>query len=181
MARKRAATPITVYDRQAAAPDPSIVVFGQTEKGVPQGAWFSGVDAEVALKAAVMMGLRAATIGSEKHEALAKELQQGQVFASDHLFAPPIRPELYDQLFELCGATPVEDTTFDRPSSWEDIGVGSLVLANDRDQQGSWFEALVMATNDHLLQLRWRDQPRDASFIRARSEVALPPTEVKVA
>jgi hypothetical protein len=181
MARKKAAAPITVYDRQAAAPDPSIVVFGQNEKGAPQGAWFSGVDAEVALKAAAMMGLRAATIGSEKHEALAKELQQGQVFASDRLFAPQIRPELYDQLFELCGATPVEDTTFDRPGSWDEIGVGSLVLATDGDQQGGWFEALVMATNDHLLQLRWRDQPRDASFIRARSEVALPPTQAKAA
>ena len=177
MARKRAAAPITVYDRQAAAPDPSIVVFGQTEKGVPQGAWFSGVDAEVALKAAAMMGLRAATIGSEKHEALAKELQQGQVFASDRLFAPAIKPELYDQLFELCGATPVEDTTFDTPGSWDDISVGSLVLASDSNPNEGWFEALVMATNDHLLQLRWRDQPREASFIRARYQVALLPNQ----
>jgi len=55
------------------------------------------------------------------------------------------------------------------------------VLASDGDQQGGWFEALVMATNDHLLQPRWRDQPRDPSFIRARSEVALPPTQAKAA
>jgi hypothetical protein len=175
--RNRATAPVTIYDRQATNPDPSIIVFGMNERGSPQASWFTAADAETALKAASLMGLQAATIGSEKHEALAKELQQGQVFASDRLFAPGIKPELYSDLFELCGSAPAEDPVLTRPTNWDEIAVGSLVLVNDGGNTGSFYECVVMATNDHLLQLRWRTSPRDASFIRSKAEVGLAPLQ----
>ena len=179
MARRKTAAPITIYDREANAPDPAVLVFGMTERGLPQASWFSGTDADLAVMAAGMMGLHPARIATDRHAALAKKLRQGQVFAGDKVFAPPITPELYDELFELCGATPIEPPELHRPTSWEEITVGSLVLATDED--GDWYEAVVMATNDHLLQLRWRSSPREASEIRARSEMALPPPQAAAA
>ncbi len=175
MARRKNAEPVTIYDREANAPDPAIIVFGMSEKNLPQASWFSGTDADVAITAAGMMGLHPARINSDRHLVLARKLRQGQVFASDKAFAPPITPELYDEVFELCGATPIEAPVLQRPTSWDDVVVGSLVLAADAD--GDWYEAVVMAANDHLVQLRWRGSPRDASVIRSRSQVGLPAPE----
>ena len=36
MARRKTAAPITIYDREANAPDPAVLVFGMTERGLPQ-------------------------------------------------------------------------------------------------------------------------------------------------
>ena len=179
MARRKNAEPVTIYDREANAPDPAVIVVGMTERGLPQASWFSGTDADVAVMAAGMMGLHAARISSDRHVALARKLRQGQIYASDKAFAPPIMAELYDEVFELCGATPIEAPALQRPTSWDDIAVGSVVLATDAD--GDWYEAVVMALNDRLVQLRWRSSPRDASEIRARSELALLPPQAAAA
>jgi hypothetical protein len=149
-----------------------------SDKGLPQGSWISAIDAEVALKAAQLIGLHAAKISSDRHRAVATQLRQGQVFASDKLFAPVISADLYNELFELCGSSPIEDREIHQPATWDDIKIGSVVLATDSDPAEGWFEAIVMAPNDHLLELRWSESPREASFIRSRSQVALLPLHV---
>lgn len=166
---------MTVYDRQAAAPEPAVLVFGMSDKGLPEAAWFSGADAEAALLAARLMSLHAAEITTDRHKALAGQLQQGQAFASERLFAPIVGQELYNELFEVCGASPAGEPVLQYPTSWEEIRVGSVVLAVETEAEEGWFEAIVLASNDHLLQLRWKDAPRDASFICSRSQVALLP------
>ena len=100
------------------------------------------------------------------------------MFASDKLFAPVISADLCNELFELCGSSPIEDREIHQPATWDDIKIGSVVLATDSDPAEGWFEAIVMAPNDHLLELRWSESPREASFIRSRSQVALLPLHV---
>jgi hypothetical protein len=60
------------------------------------------------------------------------------------------------------------------PKSWDEIRVGSVVLApaNEGETYG-WWEAVVTAITNDLLTLRWRDYPRDPIKARRRHEVAL--------
>jgi hypothetical protein len=59
--------------------------------------------------------------------------------------------------------------------SWDEIRVGSLVLApaNEGVAYG-WWEAVVMAVTNDLLTLRCIDYPREPITPRRRHEVALP-------
>ena len=58
------------------------------------------------------------------------------------------------------------------PKSWKEIGVGSLVIANEGVDLG-WWEAVVTDVRDDILTLRWRDYPKQAAVARNRKEVAL--------
>src|SRR3712207_2043986 len=48
--------------RQAAT-EPAVIVFGYNERRLPQAAWFTGVEADLATRAARLMGLRVLRIG----------------------------------------------------------------------------------------------------------------------
>jgi hypothetical protein len=52
------------------------------------------------------------------------------------------------------------------------IGPGSLVLATVAAGE-AWWESDVVAVNDNLLTLKWRDFPDEPIFVRQRSRVAL--------
>ena len=59
--------------------------------------------------------------------------------------------------------------------SWNEIRVGSLVLAPANQGEGyGWWEAVVTAITNDLLPLRWLDYPREPIKARRRHEVALP-------
>ena len=63
-----------------------------------------------------------------------------------------------------------------RPKDWDEIGIGSVVLATVGVEDG-WWESVVLGTNGEALTLRWRDFPREPTFVRRRTELALlPPT-----
>jgi hypothetical protein len=76
-----------------------------------------------------------------------------------HRLAPPRAP-----------APPVNS----RPLSWDDIEIGSLVLATTGVEDG-WWESVVLGSNGEALTLKWRDFPGEPTFIRRRSELALLP------
>ena len=63
-----------------------------------------------------------------------------------------------------------------RPEDWDEIGLGSLVLAFDPPYY-AWYEALVIATNGDMLTLKWRDYPEYGTVQRRRSQLALLPPE----
>lgn len=153
--------------------EPAVIVFGMNENAIPQAAWFPESEAALAIKAAGLMQLRAARIASDEHRALAKELRQGQVYAHSRTFAPIVNETLYGRLFELCGEAPVQDLSLPLPASFDVVEAGSLVLALDGDTEGGWWEAVVVGFKDDLLQLRWRYEPRNASFIRTRQQIAM--------
>jgi hypothetical protein len=59
-----------------------------------------------------------------------------------------------------------------KPSDWDSIQVGSLVLAWDREVEG-WFEALVTNEVAGVFRLKWRDYPGERPLTRKRHELAL--------
>ena len=60
------------------------------------------------------------------------------------------------------------------PRTWDEIGVGSLVLATIGVEDG-WWEAVVERVEGELLTLRWRDWPKEPRFVRRRKQLALLP------
>ena len=62
-----------------------------------------------------------------------------------------------------------------RPQGWDEIGVGSLVLATVGVEDG-WWEAVVLGVNGDSFTLKWRDFPREPTFVRRRTDLALLPT-----
>jgi hypothetical protein len=43
-----------------------------------------------------------------------------------------------------------------RPQDWDEIGIGSLVLAHEGPEDG-WWESIVIGVNGESLSLKWRD------------------------
>ena len=170
-----------------ASTEPAMIVFGYNEHRIPQAAWFSEAEADLATRAARLMGLRVLRIENDAHRELAARLRQGQVYAADRTFAPAVQREIFDALCELAGPvaapSPVEitaskDEAASRPDSWEAIKVGDLVIAHESPEDG-WWEAIVVAIEKDQLVLRWRDYARTPCVRRGRLDVALlPPVDV---
>src|SRR3954462_579324 len=100
-ASPRAAKPVTS--------EPAVIVFGRNAYGIPQAAWFPANEADLATRAARLMGLQVLTVEDETHRALAAQLRPGQVYASDRTFAPAVAREVFDALSALAG--PVAGTS----------------------------------------------------------------------
>jgi hypothetical protein len=58
--------------------------------------------------------------------------------------------------------------------TWNDIGVGSIVLATEGPQEG-WFESVVLRAENDVFILRWRDWPRLPTFTRRTWQIGLLP------
>ena len=68
--------------RQAAA-EPAVIVFGYKERRLPQAAWFTEADADLATRAARLMGLRVLRVVDETHRKVAARLRRGRVQCRD--------------------------------------------------------------------------------------------------
>jgi hypothetical protein len=161
-----------------AGTDPAVIVFGYTERRLPQASWFPEAEADLARQAARLMGLRVLRIENEAHREVATRLRQGQVYAADQAFAPIALPDIFSRLCELAGPagarSPDNGDAASRPASWQAIAVGDLVIAHESAEDG-WWEAIVVAVENDQLLLRWRDYPRQPCVRRGRFEVALLP------
>jgi hypothetical protein len=64
------------------------------------------------------------------------------------------------------------------PRSWDDIGPGHLVIAQESLDYG-WWEAIVLDRNGDTFTVRYRDYPHLPNFVRHASAVALlyPPND----
>src|SRR4051812_8307739 len=69
-------------------------------------------------------------------------------------------------------------TVSPRPRTWDEIGIGSLVLATVGVEDG-WWESLVLGVNGEMLTLKWRDFPGMRTFVRRRTELALLPVSAR--
>jgi hypothetical protein len=154
-----------------------VIVVGFDEKAKPRAARFAAAQAALATKAANLMGLTVCPITPTLAE-LSKKLPAGRVYANGKGFVPNIRKNLFDKIIEAGGislppAAPTDSMpAVSLPSSWDDIDVGKLVLARERPEDG-WWEAIVTEKSDDTLTLRWQVAPKDPSFKRKVTEVAL--------
>lgn len=172
---------------------PAVILFGADEGGKPHASTFTDAEVELAERAAGLMSLRVLQIATDEHRAIAAQLPAGRIFAqSGRGFVPFVKKALYERLMTLTGpleapprpalatksSSPSNDTPpptgdFARPSSWDAVKVGSLVLASTGPKEG-WFESVVVYTKaDSLFELRWRDWPDEGHFVRHRDALAL--------
>ena len=149
-------------------PPPAIIVFGADEANKPRAATFTGDEVEAATKAAELMKLRVLKVAGPELTELAASLQAGRIYASGLGFVPPIRPSIYERLSELADPKPAPSL----PRSWDEIEIGHLVLAPEAGGEGYW-ESIVVAKDNDMLTLKWRDYPFYPQFDCHRTAVAL--------
>jgi hypothetical protein len=173
----------------------AVVVFGRDATGKPHASAFSQSEADLAVKAAGLMGMQVLRPETDEQRALAAKLPRGRVFASGKAFVPFVRTDLYEALTAVAGvsaaepapkaksvptapASPPERTSNANddlaPDTWDDIGVGSIVLATEGPQEG-WWESIVLRAENDVFMLRWRDWPRLPTFNRRTWQLALLP------
>jgi hypothetical protein len=167
-----------------------LLVLGFDEQHKPCGARFADVKPALVAKAAQLMGLRAYKATSPTIADIANKLPLGQLYANGRAFVPNIRQTLYSEVIVTLAleahkaALGPDDGEADTPAarglprSWDEIAPGHLVIAQESLDYG-WWEAIVLARNDDMLTLRFRDYPRLPKFFRHRTAVALmsPPGE----
>jgi hypothetical protein len=161
-----------------------LLVLGFDEQQKPCGARFVDAKPDLVAKAAQVMGLKLYKPSSPEAAELAKKLPVGQLYATGRAFVPHVRQSLYSDVIVALAAEPQQaavgpdddkaSTPVARglPRSWDEIGPGHLVIAQESLDYG-WWEAIVLDRKDDMLTLRFRDYPRLPKFFRHRTAVAL--------
>lgn len=183
--------------KKAPATNDQLFVVGLDNKGKPRGARFAESNDHV-VSAALDMMLTAVLLPSPAFADLATKLPQGRLYASGKAFIPNIRRGLLDELVAVLSqpddtsqthklADPPGQTSKDAsaatvscispvtsglPRSWESIAVGHMVLTHESPVDG-WWEAVVIKREDEILTLRFRDYPKQPTFMRHINTVAL--------
>jgi hypothetical protein len=163
--------------------EPALIVFGLDDAKKAHASWFGPLDAELAERAAGFMRMRALQVVTAEQRELALQLPQGRIFESGKGFVPFAKMAAYERLsafieafdppppeLEEAALPPVATNV---PRRWEDIGVGSLVLACEGEMQG-WFEAVVVEDKgESLFVLCWRDWPEEPALVRRVDDLGL--------
>jgi hypothetical protein len=166
------------------SPSP-LIVLGYDDQQKPRGARFQDANPKLVGEAAKAMGLRVYSAASEDIGALAKKLPIGRLYSTGKGFVPNIRQNLYSKIIVALAAEPQAALTKDDqppvasglPKTWDEIGSGHLVIAQESHENG-WWEAVVIARDKDMLTLRFRDYPQLPKFVRHRAAVALISTDL---
>ena len=173
----------------AAVSTTPLIVLGFDDQQKPRGARFIDAKPELVTKAADLMGFKVYDASSPDVAEAAKKLPMGRLYANGRGFVPNIRQSLYS---DLVVAVALESQTAlgrngDKdslpaarglPRSWDEIGPGHLVIAQESLEYG-WWEAIVLDRKDDSFALQYRDYPHLPRFVRHRSGIALmsPPAD----
>ena len=79
---------------------PALVVFGLDPEGKPRAARFGNPDAELAIKAAAVLGYRAVRIGDTE---IIETLPEGSVFTRGNGFIGRVSRSVFDKLTAVAG------------------------------------------------------------------------------
>jgi hypothetical protein len=173
----------------AAASTTPLIVLGFDDQQKPRGARFIDAKPNLVTKAADLMGFKVYDASSPEVAEYAKKLPLGRLYANGRGFVPNIRQSLYS---DLVVALALESQTAlgrngDKeslpaarglPRSWDEIGRGHLVIAQESLEYG-WWEAIVLDRKDDSFTLQYRDYPHLPKFVRHSSSIALmcPPSD----
>ncbi|MCV6574363.1 MAG: hypothetical protein OIF58_01370 [Cohaesibacter sp.] len=180
---------------------PALVVFDRNGTEPPRGSWFDADSVVDAKAGAAAMGAQIVAVKGDEVMALANRVPKGRVFSSGKLFMPRIQKEVYEQ---LQGHLPEEDSkpqleliASDEgksedggasegnasglslkgtlPSEWSKIGVGSLVLTRDieEDDEAFYLAVVVGKAGSTSFRLKWRDYPDMDSITRDVCQLAM--------
>jgi hypothetical protein len=162
---------------------PPLIVLGFDEQQKPRGARFVDAKPDLVTKAADLLGFKVYEASSEDVAEAAKKLPLGRLYANGRGFVPNIRQSLYSDLVVNLGQEPQAtlSKTGDKdslpaarglPRSWDEIGPGHLVIAQEALEYG-WWEAIVLDRQGDTFSLQYRDYPHLPKFVRHRSGIAL--------
>jgi len=166
-----------------------LIVLGYDEQQKPRGARFVDARLDLVTKAADTMGFKVYEASSEDVAEIAKKLPLGRLYANGRGFVPNVRQELYSDLVVILGQEPQAalSKTGDKdslpaarglPRTWDEIGAGHLVIAQEALEYG-WWEAIVLDRQGDSFILQYRDYPHLPKFVRHRTGIAMmsPPTD----
>ena len=89
---------MTAQPKLEPADAPALVVFGRDKGGKAHASSFTAGEADLATKAAELMGLRTLPIRTDTERALAAQVPRGRVFATGRAFVPFIKASLLTEL-----------------------------------------------------------------------------------
>ena len=172
--------------RSSTAPataSPPLIVLGFDDQQKPRGARFVDAKPDLVTKAADLLGFKVYEASPEDVAEYAKKLPLGRLYANGRGFVPNIRQSLYSDLVVVLGQEPQAtlSKTGDKdslpaarglPRSWDEIGPGHLVIAQEALEYG-WWEAIVLDRQGDTFTLQYRDYPHLPKFVRHRSGIAL--------
>ena len=180
---------VTKSSAAAATASPPLIVLGFDEQQKPRGARFVDAKPDLVTKAADAMGFKAYEASPEDVAEYAKQLPLGRLYANGRGFVPNIRQSLYSDLVVNLGQEPQAALSKNGdkdslpaarglPRSWDEIGAGHLVIAQEALEYG-WWEAIVLDRQGDTFILQYRDYPHLPKFIRHRTGIAMmsPPTD----
>jgi hypothetical protein len=190
---KAAAARISVTKSSAAAAtaSPPLLVLGFDDQQKPRGARFVDANPALVTKAADLMGFKVYEATQPDVADIAKKLPVGRLYANGRGFVPNVRQDLYSELVVALAVEPQAALSRNGngnkdglpaarglPQSWNEIGAGHLVIAQESLDYG-WWEAIVLDRQGDTFTLRYRDYPHLPKFVRHRSGIALmnPPTD----
>jgi hypothetical protein len=186
-AAKRSVTKSSAAAGTAASP--TLIVLGFDDQQKPRGARFVDAKPDLVTKVADLLGFKVYEASSEDVAEIAKKLPLGRLYANGRGFVPNIRQSLYSDLVVVLGQEPQAtlSKTGDKdslpaarglPRSWDEIGPGHLVIAQEALEYG-WWEAIVLDRQGDTFILQYRDYPHLPKFVRHRSGIAMmsPPTD----
>jgi hypothetical protein len=177
---------------KSATSPPVVMLYGLDAEGRPRAAGFNAAQADLAQKAAESLALQVLRIETADQIELAKQLPSGEILAPGRgnvlalVPAPFSRPsQQAASAAEVDAATSA--TTTDNlepaskqpqpkrpPTTWAEIDVGDLVLAENWEPETGWYEAVVLEKlGDDELKLRFRDYPEEGTLVRRRNQLAL--------
>jgi hypothetical protein len=180
---------VTKSSNARPATTPPLIVLGFDHQQKPRGARFVDAKPDLVTKAADLLGFKVYEASSEDVAEYAKKLPLGRLYANGRGFVPNIRQSLYSDLVVVLGQEPQAtlSKTGDKdslpaarglPRSWDAIGPGHLVIAQEALEYG-WWEAIVLDRQGDTFILQYRDYPHLPKFVRHRSGIAMmsPPTD----
>ncbi len=154
---------------------PDLIVVG-LDDGKPRAAKFAAGEAKQAAKAAKALNFIVCKADGAVLAQLAKSLSKGRLYPTGGAFLPPIGRKLYDEIVEQlkCAGHPLANgLNPGLPATWDDIAVGHLVVAPEEGRKPAWWEAIVLARDNDMLTLKWRDWPGHPNIVRHAGAVAL--------
>ena len=180
--------------RSSTAPataSPPLIVLGFDDQQKPRGARFVDTKPDLVTKAADAMGFKVYEATPPDMAEAAKKLPLGRLYANGRGFVSNVRQDLYSDLVVALALEPQaalsRNGNGDKdglpaarglPQSWDEIGAGHLVIAQEALEYG-WWEAIVLDRQGDTFILQYRDYPHLPKFVRHRSGIALmsPPTD----
>jgi hypothetical protein len=159
----------------------ALFVLGYDDQQKSRGARFVDANPSLVAKAAQLMDLNVYEAANGELADLAKKLPVGRLYSTGEGFVPNIRQSLYSEIVAALAGAPGAARGKDEdlptvasglPKTWDDIGPGHLVIAQESLENG-WWEAICVKRDGDMLSLRFRDYPKLPKFSRHKSAVAL--------